>query len=69
VTYALRDGFPQTLAGLWEAIQSTYHKGHYFTDFWAAYAAVRLNEQHTAVGKETGENAHIEHWNNTLRQT
>jgi insertion element IS1 protein InsB len=25
-------------------------------------------EQHTAVGKETGETAHVERWNNTLRQ-
>jgi hypothetical protein len=24
--------------------------------------------QHTAVGKETGETAHVERWNNTLRQ-
>ncbi len=26
------------------------------------------HEQHTAVGKETGETAHVERWNNTLRQ-
>jgi insertion element IS1 protein InsB len=25
-------------------------------------------EQHTAVGKETGQMAHVERWNNTLRQ-
>ena len=25
-------------------------------------------EQHTAVGKETGETAHVERWNKTLRQ-
>ncbi len=25
-------------------------------------------EHHTAVGKETGETAHVERWNNTLRQ-
>jgi IS1 family transposase len=24
--------------------------------------------QHTAVGKESGETAHVERWNNTLRQ-
>jgi hypothetical protein len=29
---------------------------------------VILEEQHTAVGKETGETAHVECWNNTLRQ-
>ena len=32
------------------------------------YAAVIPEEQHTAVGKETGETAHVERWNNTLRQ-
>ena len=25
-------------------------------------------EQHTAVGKETGETAHVERWKNTLRK-
>ncbi len=25
-------------------------------------------EQHEAVGKETGQTAHVERWNNTLRQ-
>jgi len=27
-----------------------------------------MPEQHTAVGKETGETAHVERWNNILRQ-
>ena len=35
---------------------------------WAPYAAVIPEEQHTAVGKETGETAHVERWNNTLCQ-
>ncbi|MBI1763833.1 MAG: IS1 family transposase, partial [Acidobacteria bacterium] len=25
-------------------------------------------EQHTACGKESGQTAHVERWNNTLRQ-
>jgi IS1 family transposase len=29
---------------------------------------VILEEHHSAVGKETGETAHVERWNNTLRQ-
>src|SRR5258707_797154 len=33
-----------------------------------AYQAIIPEEQHTAVGKETGETAHVERWNNTLRQ-
>jgi insertion element IS1 protein InsB len=30
--------------------------------------AVIPEEQHSDVGKETGETAHVERWNNTLRQ-
>jgi IS1 family transposase len=37
-------------------------------DFLRVYAAVIPEEQHTAVGKKTGETAHVERWNNTLRQ-
>jgi IS1 transposase len=37
-------------------------------DFLNVYAAVIPEEQHTAVGKETGETAHGERWKNTLRQ-
>jgi len=29
---------------------------------------VILKEQHTAVGKETGETARVERWNTTLRK-
>jgi insertion element IS1 protein InsB len=32
------------------------------------YQAMIPEEQHTAVGKGTGETAHVERWNNTLRQ-
>jgi len=31
-------------------------------------ASVIPEEQHTAMGKETGETAHVERWKNTLRQ-
>jgi len=39
-----------------------------FTDYWKAYPPVIPPEQHRPVGQETGETAHIERWNNTLRQ-
>jgi insertion element IS1 protein InsB len=68
VAYALGDRSKQTCLRLWEAIPPAYRQGHCFTDFWAAYQAVIPEEQHTAVGKETGETAHVERWNNTLRQ-
>jgi insertion element IS1 protein InsB len=64
----LRDRSKKACQRLWEAIPDNYRQGHCFTDFWAAYRAVIPEEQHTAVGKETGETAHVERWNNTLRQ-
>jgi IS1 family transposase len=36
--------------------------------FWAASKQVFPAETQCCVGKETGETAHIERWNNTLRQ-
>jgi len=68
VAYAVGDRSKKTCQRLWEAIPEGYRQGHCFTDFWAAYRAVIPEEQHFAVGKETGETAHVERWNNTLRQ-
>jgi len=68
VAYAIGDRSEETCRMLWEAIPAAYRAGHCSTDFWAAYQAVIPEEQQTAVGKETGETAHVERWNNTLRQ-
>jgi insertion element IS1 protein InsB len=68
VAYAVGDRSEQTCRRLWEAIPPAYRAGHCYTDFWKAYQAVIPEEQHSAVGKETGETAHVERWNNTLRQ-
>jgi insertion element IS1 protein InsB len=68
VGYVLGDRSKQTCLRLWESISSASRQGHCFTDFWAAYKAVFPEDHHTAVGKETGETAHVELWNNTLRQ-
>jgi len=68
VAYAIGDRSQKTCRLLWEAIPQTYRAGQCFTDFWSAYQAVIPEEQHTAVGKETGATAHVERWNNTLRQ-
>jgi IS1 family transposase len=68
VAYALGDRSKQTCQRLWEAIASAYREGHCETSFWAAYSAVIPDEQHTAVGKERGETAHVGRWKNTLRQ-
>jgi IS1 family transposase len=68
VAYAIGDRSQKTCLTLWESIPQAYRAAHCFTDFWSAYQAVIPEDQHTAVGKETGETAHIERWNNTLRQ-
>ena len=58
----------KTCQKLWERIPAAFRTGHCFTDFWEAYQKVLPDEQHTACGKETGQTAHVERWNNTLRQ-
>ena len=68
VACAVGDRSKETCRILWNSIPEAYRAGHCFTDFWSAYQAVIPEEQHTAVGKETGETAHVERWNNTLRQ-
>jgi IS1 family transposase len=45
-----------------------YRRGRCCSDFWEAYQLVIPSEQHTAAGKETGLTAHVERWNNRLRQ-
>jgi insertion element IS1 protein InsB len=68
VAYAVGDRSKKPCLRLWKAIPSAYRQRHCFTDCWATYAAVIPEEQHTAVGKETGETVPVERWNNTLRQ-
>jgi insertion element IS1 protein InsB len=68
VAYAIGDRSHSTCQKLWERIPAVYRSGHCFSDFWEAYSLVIPAEQHTAAGKETGFTAHVERWNNTLRQ-
>jgi IS1 family transposase len=57
-----------TCRRLWESLPDDYKHCHPFSDFWHAYQHVFPAETHHCVGKETGETAHMERWNNTLRQ-
>ena len=57
VAYAIGDRSQATCRRLWEVIPPAYRAGRCFSDFWAVYQAVIPEEQHTAVGKETGETA------------
>jgi len=68
VAYVVGDRSAATCQKLWEQIPPNYRSAHCYSDFWEAYRSVILSEQHTAAGKETGLTAHVERWNNTLRQ-
>jgi insertion element IS1 protein InsB len=68
VARAVGDRSENTCRILWKSIPASYRGGHCYTDFWAAYQAVIPQEQLSQVGKETGETAHVERWNCTLRQ-
>jgi insertion element IS1 protein InsB len=68
VACCLGDRSQESCRYLWEQVPAPWREATCYTDFWAAYQAVIPAEQHRAVGKETGETAHVERWNNTLRQ-
>jgi insertion element IS1 protein InsB len=57
-----------TCQQLWKNVPELYKQGIIFTDFWEAYQAVLPQNQHQAVGKDSGLTAHVERFNNTLRQ-
>lgn len=69
VGLAFGDRSAETCRELWRSLPADYRKRAIcFSDFWQAYSAVLPSKRHRAVGKETGETAHIERFNNTLRQ-
>lgn len=69
VGFAIGDRSAQTCHRLWQSLPADYRKRAIcYSDFWDAYAAVIPSKRHRPVGKETGETAHIERFNNTLRQ-
>jgi insertion element IS1 protein InsB len=68
VAYTVGDRSAATCRKLWERIPADYRRAHCYSDFWEAYRVVIPAEQHTATGKESGLTAHVERWNNTLRQ-
>jgi insertion element IS1 protein InsB len=68
VAFAIGDRSKVTCLRLWKAIPDEYKHCHTFSDFWTASQQVFSAETHHGVGKETGETAHMERWNNTLRQ-
>lgn len=68
VAFVIGDRSEQTCRQLWKQIPAAFRQARCFSDFWEAYQLVIPPAQHTAVGKDSGETAHVERWNNTLRQ-
>lgn len=69
VGLAFGDRSAETGRKLWQSLPADYRKRAIcYSDFLASYAAALPSKRHHAVGKETGETAHIERFNNTLRQ-
>ena len=70
VAYFIGDRSEESCWRLWSWIPATYRHCATFSDFWETYTQVfgLLGEEQQSVGKETGETAHVERWNNTLRQ-
>ena len=68
VAWALGDRSQDTCQELWDQVPEAWRTATCYTDFWEAYQLVIPSEQHTAAGKESGLTAHVERWNNTLRQ-
>ena len=50
-----------------KSIPPAYAQAQTVSDFWEAYKQV-FGEAHRCVGKDSEETAHVERWNNTLRQ-
>lgn len=69
VGFAIGDRSADTCRQLWASLPADYRTcAICYTDFWEAYCSVIPSRQHRPVGKETGETAHVERFNNTLRQ-
>ncbi len=68
VAAVIGDRSAEACQHLWALIPESYHRCHSHSDFWEAYSVVFDEETHRSVGKEHRETAHMERWNNTLRQ-
>ena len=70
MAYFIGDRSEESCWRLWQRIPHAYRHCQTFSDFWETYATVfsTLAKEHHSVGKESGQTAHVERWNNTLRQ-
>ena len=68
VAYVVGDRSAKSCQKLWDRIPASYRHSTTYSDFWSVYKKVFATKTHHCVGKESGQTAHIERWNNTLRQ-
>ena len=68
VACCLGDRSEESCRYFWEQVPAPWRTATCYTDFWDAYGAVLPEAQHQVSGKGGGQTAHIERWNNTLRQ-
>ena len=68
VAWVVGDRSEEACRRLWMEIPETYKHCCRYSDFRKAYQAVIPDEQHRAVGKETGLTNHLERFNNVIRQ-
>lgn len=60
VAFYIGDRSERSWRKLWDRVPGAYRGGHCYSDFWKAYREeVIPEEHHEAVGKESGETAHI----------
>ena len=64
----LGDRSEESCRYLWEQVPEPWRAATCYTDFREAYQVVIPAAQHEVGGKGSGQTAHIERWNNTLRQ-
>jgi IS1 family transposase len=67
VSFFIGDGSMESSKRLWRKLPYAYLNCKSFSDFWKAYSCLP-ESTHQKVGKETGETAHVERLNNTIRQ-
>ena len=70
VSYFIGDRSEERCWRLWIWIPRGYRHCRTYSDFWETYQTVfgTLGKGHQSMGKESGETAHVERWNNSLRQ-
>ena len=68
IAYFIGDRSADSCRALRQRIPQSYRACRSCSDLWEAYQSTFDPETHCAVGKESGQTAHVERWNNTLRQ-